>query len=81
MTNDTLKNSLACQYFFCFSIETPFNLQEIVFPEAIKIIRNKDSAVTAIEISVYGKESEARGAAEKKQKKYLRYYRFTITKK
>ncbi len=63
--------SNSCQYFLCFSVKPPINLVELVLPDGIKVIRNEDSAVIAIEVHTCGTESEAKKYANEKVKKLL----------
>jgi hypothetical protein len=64
-------SNLSCQYFFTFSLNLPINLPEMIFPPGIKLIRNQDSAVNAIEINASGTEAEARNVANDKAKKLI----------
>jgi hypothetical protein len=59
------------QYFFIFSLSLSINLPEMIPPQGIRLIRNQDTAVTAIEVNASGTETEARSIANNEVKKLL----------
>jgi hypothetical protein len=59
------------QYFFQFTLDKPTNLADMTIPGGIKLIRNQDNMVVAIEVSTSGTEVEARSVANDALKRFL----------
>ena len=59
------------QYLFQFALDKPTNLADMTIPHGIKLIRNQDNAVIAIEVNTSGTEVEARGVANDRLKRFL----------